>query len=86
LAELLQSGDIGKLLAQAAEQRRLVTEIRASLPADEAEHVVTARTDDTGRLVVGVDSAAWAARVRYRVQELGSNVQVRVVPRGADRG
>jgi hypothetical protein len=83
VAELLRSGDIGKLLSQAAERRRLVTEVKASLPADEAEHVVSASTDAAGRLMVGVDSAAWAARVRYRVCELGrDHVQVRVVPKG----
>ena len=84
LADLLQSGDIAKLLAQAGERRRLVAEVRASLPAEEAEHVVSASTDASGRLVVGVDSAAWAARVRFRVRELGrDDVQVRVVPKGA---
>jgi hypothetical protein len=83
MAELLQTGDIGKLLSQAAERRRLLAEVRASLPADLAEHVVSAGTDVAGRLVVGVDSAAWAARVRYRVGEVGRNdVQVRVVPKG----
>lgn len=82
LAELLQSGDIGKLLAQATERRRLLAEVKASLPVDEAEHVVSASIDGDG-LVLGVDSAAWAARLRYRVRELGRDaVQVRVVPRG----
>jgi hypothetical protein len=79
----LQSGDIAKLVSQAAERRRLVAEVRAALPADEAEHVVSASTDAAGRLVVGVDSAAWAARLRYRVAELGrDDVHVRVVPKG----
>jgi hypothetical protein len=81
---LLQSGDIGKLLSQAAERRRLAAEVRALLPAEEALHVVSASTDAAGRLVVGVDSAAWAARVRYRVRELGRDaVDVRVVPKGS---
>jgi hypothetical protein len=83
LTDLLRSGDIATLLSQAAERRRLVAEVRASLPADLAEHVVSASADAGGRLVVGVDSAAWAARVRYRVRELGrDDVQVRVVPAG----
>ena len=83
MADLLHSGDIAKLLSQAAARRRLVAEVRASLPADLAEHVVSASTDAGGKLVVGVDSAAWAARVRYRVRELGrDDVQIRVVPRG----
>jgi hypothetical protein len=84
LADLLQSGDIAKLLSQAAERHRLVAKVKASLPADEAEHVVSASTDAAGRLMVGVDSAVWAARVRYRVRELGpDDVQVRVVPGGS---
>jgi hypothetical protein len=84
LADLLQSGDIARLLAQAAERRKLVADIKALLPPEEAEHVVTASIDADGRLVLGVDSGAWAARVRYRVSELGrDSVQVRVVPRGS---
>ena len=84
LADLLQTGDIAKLLSQAAQRRRLVAEVKASLPADEAEHVVSASTDAAGRLIVGVDSAAWAARVHYRVRELGrDDVLVRVVPGGS---
>jgi hypothetical protein len=87
LADLLQTGDIAKLLSQAAQRRRLVAEVKASLPADEAEHVVSASIDAAGRLLVGVDSAAWAALVRYRVRELGrDDVQVRVVPAGSGRG
>ena len=83
MADLLHSGDIGRLLSQTAERRRLVAEVKASLPADLAEHVVSASADARGKLVVGVDSAAWAARVRYRVRELGRDeVQVRVVPKG----
>jgi hypothetical protein len=83
VADLLQTGDIAKLLSQAAERRRLVIEVKASLPADEAEHIVSASTDAEGRLMIGVDSAVWAARVRYRVRELGTDdVQVRVVPKG----
>jgi hypothetical protein len=79
----LQCGDIGKLLSQAAERRRLVTEVKASLPAEEAGHVVSASTDAVGRLTIGVDSAAWAARIRYGVRELGHHdIQVRVVPKG----
>ena len=84
MAELLQSGDIAKLLAQATERRRLLAEVKASLPMDEAEHVVSASTDADGGLVLGVDSAAWAARLRYRVRELGRDtMQVRVLPLGS---
>ena len=82
LVDLLQSGDIGKLLAEAAERRRILAEVRAALPGEEAEHVVSAGTDGAGKLVVGVDSGAWAARVRYLVSKLGRDVHVRVVPKG----
>jgi hypothetical protein len=83
LADVLQSGDIATLLSQAAERRKLVAEVRSRLAADEAEHVVCASMDAAGRLVLGVDSAAWAARVRYRARELGrGEVHVRVVPKG----
>ena len=82
LGELLQSGDIGRLRGEAAARREFLAEIKALLPPDEADHVVTAGTDRRGRLVLGVDSAVWAARVRYRTRELGSDdVRVRVVPR-----
>jgi hypothetical protein len=83
LADLLQSGDIARVLAQAAARRKLVADIKAELPPEEAEHLVTASTDADGRLVLGVDSAVWAARLRYRVSGLGrGDVLVRVVPRG----
>jgi hypothetical protein len=86
LGELLRSGDIGRLATEAAERGRFLSEIRALLPPDEASHLVTASTDDAGALVLGMDTAAWAARVRYRAHELGwKSVRVRVVPRRADR-
>ncbi len=46
----------------------LTDKVRRALPGEEKEHVLSAvYRDDT--LVVGVDSAAWAARVHY-VQQL----------------
>ncbi|MDX1563097.1 MAG: DciA family protein [Gammaproteobacteria bacterium] len=86
LAELLQSGDISKLGAEARARRILAAQVRAELPADEATHVVSARIDEQGRLVVGVDSAAWAAKLRYSAETLlGHPVKVRVsVPRGSE--
>ena len=36
-------------------------------------------TDEQGRLVIGMDSAAWAARLRYATAELlGRQIRVRV--------
>jgi len=85
VAELLKTGGISKLKAEAAERRELADQVRSVLPADEAEHVVSARLDESGRLVVGMDTAAWAARLRYSLPELlGKPVRVRVtVPPGA---
>lgn len=83
LAELLQSGDIGRLAAQAKERNSLTWEVKSQLSAAEAEHLVSARTNDDGVLVIAMDSPAWAARVRYRARELWRRrVRVKVVPRG----
>jgi Dna[CI] antecedent, DciA len=83
LAELLQSGDISRLGAEAAERRELAGRVRAELAPDVAGHLVSARIDDSGRLVVGMDSAAWAARLRYSRSELfGRPLRVRVAVPG----
>lgn len=82
LAEVLATGRLAAL-GREAEQRRTTTErIRALLPPDEAEHLVSATTRD-GELVLVMDSAVWAARVRYRGAELGAErLRVKVVPAG----
>jgi Dna[CI] antecedent, DciA len=83
LAEVLATGRLGAL-GREAEQRRTTTErIRLLLPPDEAEHLVTASTNPAGELVLVMDSAVWAARVRYRGEELGvARLWVRVLPTG----
>jgi hypothetical protein len=79
ISDLLQFGDIGRLKAEAAARRELAGRVRALLPPQEAEHVVSAHLDAEGRLVVGMDSAAWAARLRYSTRELlGKPVMVQV--------
>jgi hypothetical protein len=79
LGDLLLSGDSSGLATEAAERRELAARVRAGLAADEAAHVVSARIDEAGRLVVGMDSAAWAARLRYsRSELLGRPLRVRV--------
>ena len=84
LAELLQSGDIGRLAKQARERHTLTVEVRSKLSAAEGRHLVSARTNDQGELVIAMDSAAWATRVRYRARELWSRpVRVTVVPKGS---
>ena len=84
IGELLQTGDISRLRREALERRQLAARVRAALPKAEAGHVVSAHLDDAGRLVIGMDSSAWAARLRYSVSELGGRpVRVRVsVPGG----
>jgi hypothetical protein len=86
IGDLLQIGDIGRLKAEAAGRRDLAGQVRASLPVHEAEHVVSARLDDEDRLVIGMDSAAWAARLRYSTRELlGKEIRVHVAAPG-ERG
>ena len=85
LAELLNSGDIQRLWAQAKQRAEFTAEIKALLPAEEAHHLVSASTDDRGRLILAMDSAALAARVRFRTQEFaGQQLRVKVIPRDSD--
>lgn len=82
LEKLLGRGRLGDLAREAERRRGLTGEIRAKLPAEEAEHLVSAAEADTGELVLVMDSPAWAARVRYRGEELGGRrLRVKVVPR-----
>ena len=83
LGDLLQSGDIGRLRDEAAGRRELATSVRAALPPEDAAHLVSAHLDEEGLLVLGMDSAAWAARLRYSTTELlGKVVRVRVAVPG----
>ena len=84
LAELLNSGNLGKLTAESRRLQDLADSIRERLPAEEAAHLVAANTDEEGRLVLVMDASVWAARVRYMARELGEEgIRVKVVPRGA---
>ncbi len=81
LAALLQSGDLGELVAEAQRRQNLTERIRDLLPADEAAHLVSASTDSGGVLVLVMDASVWAARVRYRAESLGHDrVKVKVIP------
>lgn len=85
LAELLNSGSLGKLAAESRRLQDLADSVRERLPDEEAAHLVAASTDDEGRLVLVMDASVWAARVRYMARELGEDrIRVRVLPRGAD--
>jgi Dna[CI] antecedent, DciA len=83
LGALLDIGKLRELGDEARQRRRLTEQVRALLPAEEAAHVLTASRAADGGLVLGMDSAAWASRVRYRQPEIdGRPVTVRVVPPG----
>ena len=83
LAELLNTGNLGRLAAEARRLQDLADSVRQRLPAKEAEHLVAANTDEEGRLVLIMDAPVWAARVRYMARELGEDrIKVRTRPRG----
>ena len=73
----------GKLADLATEARRregLTERIRRLLPIDEAAHLVAADNTEAGELVLMMDSSVWAARVRYRAEDLGAQrLRVRVL-------
>ncbi len=87
LAELLKTGRLADLAAEARRREGLTERIRRLLPAAEAAHLVAANTSDSGELVLTMDSSVWAARVRYRAEDLGAErLRVRVLPQGAQSG
>jgi predicted nucleic acid-binding Zn ribbon protein len=84
IADVLQSSNISRLKATAIERRTLAGRVRSELARPEADHVVGAHIDDNGQLVISMDSAAWAARLRYTTpQLLGKTVRATVAARGA---
>ena len=83
LEDLLGRGDLAALLADARERAALTRSLRALLPAEEARELTGAHWDPDGRLVLSVRSGAWAARLRFRQNELGAeHIRVRVAPPG----
>ena len=83
---------LAALLGQLQRLRRLTALLRAALPEPLAGHCLAANLDgDT--LVVGCDSAAWAAKLRYQVPDVLaqlrnhpdvpalSQIRIRVQPR-----
>lgn len=82
LADLLGTGTLQDLTEKSRQHRELTAEIRAALPAEEADHLVLAQLDSQGNLILTMDSAAWAARVRYRAGRLGRrHLKVKVLPK-----
>ncbi len=72
LSELLAGGNLGSLAREARRRSALTERVRAVLSADESAHLVSAGLNDAGELVIVMDSAAWAARVRYHADSLSS--------------
>ncbi len=87
LAELLKTGNLATLAAEARRREGLTERVRGLLPAAEAAHLLAANTSDTGELVLTMDSSVWAARVRYRAVDLGvERLRVRVLPHSVQSG
>jgi hypothetical protein len=81
LSELLQTGSLAELAAEAGRRESLTERIRVLLPTEEGAHLVAASQSDSGELTLMMDSSVWAARVRFRAKELGSDrLRVRVSP------
>lgn len=81
LLELLGTGNLADLAAEARRRENLTARIRALLPVEEAAHLVAANLTENGELLLLMDSSAWAARVRYRADELNAEkLNVRVLP------
>ena len=82
VAELIGRGRLGELAREAQRRRGVADRVRSLLPPEEAEHVVGATTTEQGELVLVMDSPVWAARVRYRAEELGAKqLRVKVIPK-----
>lgn len=94
LGELLAGHSLSTIVERAAETDRLTRRVRAILPPETAAHVCGANLRDD-RLVVIVDRAVWAARVRFEAPALrrglrdshdlvlaGVSVKVRPLHRG----
>ena len=79
----MRSGALASLGREAQRRREATAEIRRLLPADEAEHLVSASTNEAGELVLTMDTPTWAARMRYCVAALPTaQVRIKVLPRG----
>jgi hypothetical protein len=76
LKDLLAGNDLSRLVERAREAGELDARVRALLPAEMGFHVTGAVLhDDT--VVVLVDSAAWACRLRFHGPDLAKNLAPR---------
>jgi len=69
LKDLLRSQSLADLAKRAASTDVLARQVQAILPSDIASHVVAANIRDD-LVVVIVDGAAWAARVRFEASSI----------------
>lgn len=84
LATILNEGSLARLGAEAQRRRELTEAVRRHLATPEADHLVSAATNDAGELIIVMDSPAWAARLRYTTPTLPyPRVIVKVLPPGA---
>ncbi len=82
LAQILRSGSLADVVGEAQRRRETTERVRRLLPADEADHLVGASVDAAGLLTIVMDSPVWAAKVRYRQEQLGAvDLRVKVAPR-----
>jgi hypothetical protein len=81
LSELLTEGPLTRLLQEAKRRQMETARVRSLLPTEEAAHLVSAVTNDSGELVLVMDTPAWAARVRYCALP-NTAIKIRVLPRG----
>ncbi len=85
--ELLRTGDISALKREARRRRQLVDAVRERLPQDLAAHVYGAHLEPDGRLIVAMDSAAWAAKLKFLGLDYeGRDLTVKVAPAAVTRG
>ncbi len=81
LADLLADGQLGILAREAKNRRKITEKIRPLLPIDQAKHLISASVNNSGDLVLLMDSSVWAARARYSARQLGVNrLKVKVLP------
>ena len=73
LEKLLKSGadgSLNKIIQRAQNIDVLTRELRAELPAELAENLLSANVHDNGELVLVCSTSAWAARLRFESNAL----------------
>lgn len=73
------SPGLAKLESRAAAAQNLTERVRQELPENLRPHLVSAARRDSA-LVLVVDSAAWATRVRYAGRQLQSRLEAKGEP------